>query len=64
MDKKAQINLWYVLVAVMMIMGLQYWLGSQAVQTVPYSEFQALLKDGKIADITIVRRQRSIDQVA
>ena len=54
MEKKTQINIWYVIAAVWAIIFLQqWWSDRQAVQTIPYSEFQALLRDNKIAKIGI-----------
>jgi len=54
MEKKTQINVWYVVAAVWAIIFLQqWWSDHQTVQTIPYSEFQALLRDGKIAKIGI-----------
>jgi cell division protease FtsH len=57
MEKKTQINVWYILVAVWAIILLQHWWsGNQAVETIPYSEFQTLLRNDKIAEIGIADR--------
>lgn len=54
MEKKHQINLWYIIVAVWAVVFAQQWWGDrQAVETIPYSEFQALLHDGQIEKIAI-----------
>lgn len=54
MERKAHFNFWYFVIAFMAIMFLQqWWTESTQVQTVPYSEFQALLRDGKVAEISI-----------
>jgi cell division protease FtsH len=54
MDKKAQYNLWYALAAVLGILLLQgLWQQYQQVEPIPYSQFQAYLKDGKVDDIVI-----------
>lgn len=53
MEKKTHINLWYFIVVFIGITLLQQWLGKGPVETVPYSEFQQLLKDGRIAEIKI-----------
>lgn len=53
MDKKTQINVWYFVAAFVGLMLFQYWYSSQAVEAVPYSEFQTLLKGGKIAEVTV-----------
>lgn len=57
MEKKTHINFWYVLLSFLLIIQLQQWWGaSQQVETVPYSQFQALLKDGKLSEITVAER--------
>lgn len=57
MEKKTQINVWYVLIAVWAIIMLQHWWsGKQAVETIPYSEFQSLLRNNQIAEIGIADR--------
>jgi len=53
MDKKTQINFWYMVAAVMAMIAMQTWLASQSVRTVPYSEFQSLLKDGRLSEVTV-----------
>lgn len=54
MEKKTQINIWYVIAAVWAVVLLQqWWSNSQAVQTIPYSEFQKLLREDQIAEIGI-----------
>jgi cell division protease FtsH len=54
MDKKIQYNLWYVLAAVFGILVLQtLWQQYQRVEPIPYSQFEAYLRDGKIDDIVI-----------
>jgi cell division protease FtsH len=53
-DKKTHINFWYIVLAVLALLAIQqFWAQSQQVETIPYSEFQQLLKDGKIAEIGI-----------
>jgi cell division protease FtsH len=54
MEKKTQINIWYVVAAVWAVVLLQqWWSNSQAIQTIPYSEFQKLLRENQIAEIGI-----------
>ncbi len=54
MEKKTQINIWYVIAAVWAVVLLQqWWSDRQAVQTIPYSEFQRLLQNNQIAKIGI-----------
>ena len=54
MDKQTKFNLWYVAAAIfglLLIQGL--WSQSDHMTTMPYSEFEAYLKDGKISDVVI-----------
>jgi len=54
MERKTQINLWYVLLAMLAVIWLrEAWVTSQQVEPLAYSEFQKLLEEGKVADITI-----------
>jgi cell division protease FtsH len=57
MDKKLHINFWYVIAAMLGIVLFQSFLveylqGSKPVP-IPYSRFESLLNDGKIADISM-----------
>ncbi|MBV5325921.1 MAG: ATP-dependent metallopeptidase FtsH/Yme1/Tma family protein, partial [Rhodospirillaceae bacterium] len=54
MDKKAQFHTWYIVVAVLGVFAAQYFLSQfLAIQVLPYSEFQKLLQDGRIAEVTV-----------
>jgi len=54
MEKKHQINLVYFLIAMLVLLAFQgWWAEQQAFEPIPYSEFQGLLKEGKVADIQI-----------
>ena len=54
MERKTQFNFWYFVIALLAIMLLQQWWGdSQQVETIPYSEFHALLRDGEIAEVSV-----------
>ncbi len=54
MERKEHFNFWYFVIAFLAVLLLQNWLtGLQQVETIPYSRFQALLRDGKIAEIQI-----------
>ena len=54
MEKKTQINAWYLILAMFGILLLQdLWVQWREVEVVPYSEFQRLLKDGKLAEIVV-----------
>ena len=54
MEPKAHFNFWYFVIALMAIMLIQnWWAETQQVETVPYSEFHALLRDGKVAEVSV-----------
>ena len=54
MERKEHFNFWYFVIAFLAVLLLQNWLaGLQQVETVPYSRFQALLREGKVAEISI-----------
>ena len=54
MERKTHFNFWYFVVAMLAIMFLQQvWLQSSQVETIPYSEFQVLLRDGQVKEITV-----------
>ena len=56
MDKKTQINFWYVIAAVFGILFLQnLYTQSTKVTPIPYSRFQTLLNDGKVVEISITQ---------
>jgi len=54
MDKVAQVNFWYLIAAVLSILFLQnLYTQYTRVEPIPYSRFQSLLDQGKIAEIAI-----------
>jgi cell division protease FtsH len=54
MKPQTQFHIWYVIAAIIGILALQYfWSGQPQVQSVPYSQFQADLKSGKIKDVSV-----------
>ncbi|MBA5778331.1 ATP-dependent metallopeptidase FtsH/Yme1/Tma family protein [Stappia sp. F7233] len=54
MEKKAQINFWYALAAIFLVFLFQsWWIAYKTYETIPYSEFEQLLKDGRISEIAI-----------
>ena len=54
MDKKVHINFWYIVIAALSFMFFQqWWYQRQTIETVPYSEFLALLDAGKVESIKI-----------
>jgi cell division protease FtsH len=57
--KKTSFNIGYVLLAVVGVLLLQdRWIRSQAVATIPYSEFQKLVREDKVARVVV-----SADQI-
>jgi cell division protease FtsH len=57
MDKRTQLNTWYVIAAVFAILLIQqWWIQSQQVETIPYSQFEALVEDGKVKDVYVTDR--------
>ena len=58
MDKKTQINFWYVIAAVLGILfGPNLYVQSTKPAAIPYSKFQALLDADKVAQIAISQNQ-------
>ena len=54
MERKEQFNFWYFVIAFLAVLLLQHWLaGLQQVETIPYSKFQELLREGRVAEISI-----------
>ena len=54
MKKEHQINLWYLIVALIGVTLLQGYLSRlQTVEQIPYSEFRALLEEGKIDEVVV-----------
>ena len=56
MDKKTQIHFWYVIAAVLGMLFIQsLYLESTQYTPIPYSRFQTLLKDNKVAKVAITQ---------
>jgi cell division protease FtsH len=54
MDKKANFNAWYLMIAVLALVVIQgLWQEAQRTEYLPYSEFETYLRDGKIDNLTI-----------
>ena len=54
MEKKHQINFWYAVIAVFLILMFQsWWVTSRTVELVPYSQFEKLLSEKKVTDIVV-----------
>ena len=56
MDKKAQLNFWYIIIAIFGILLIQSMYSQYTkVEPIPYSRFHELLEQGKIAEIAITQ---------
>jgi cell division protease FtsH len=56
-QKRPQLSVWYVLLVLIILQFLHgLYLQWRAVEPIAYSQFQALLKDGQVADISITDR--------
>ena len=56
MDKKTQINFWYFLLALFLVLLIQdWWTTKTHVQVTPYSRFEQLLEQGLIDEVGTVK---------
>jgi cell division protease FtsH len=54
MDRKTQYNLWYAMAAIAAVLLFQsWWTTARQVEVIPYSEFEALLADGKVEEVFV-----------
>ncbi|MGD8430740.1 MAG: ATP-dependent zinc metalloprotease FtsH [Ectothiorhodospiraceae bacterium] len=54
MERKHQINMWYVVAALIGVMFLQQiWMSFTAVQRISYDQFQTYLKDGQLKSVSV-----------
>ena len=54
MDKKQQVNVWYVLLAMLALLFFQsWWIEQTQVETLPYSQFEKLLQEGGIEEMSV-----------
>lgn len=52
--RKRQVMIWYVLAAVLGVLLFQgFWTSYSQIETIPYSQFEALLDQGKVAEVTV-----------
>ncbi|MCX7962188.1 MAG: ATP-dependent zinc metalloprotease FtsH [Burkholderiales bacterium] len=57
MEKQTQFNLAYLVFAIFaLLLVQQWWQQIQSVEVVPFSEFEQLLKEGKIAEVLVSER--------
>ena len=53
-DRKRQFLIWYVLAAMLgVLLFQQFWTSYSQIETIPYSEFETLLDQGKVAEVTV-----------
>ena len=58
MQKKTQFSVWYFTFALLGVIVLQnVWQGVRTTAPIPYSEFQSLLREGKVAEISVADNQ-------
>ena len=58
MEQKTQFSLWYFAFALLSVVLLHNaWVGARSIAPIPYSEFQTLIKEGKVAEIAIAQNQ-------
>jgi cell division protease FtsH len=58
MQPKGRVNTWYIMLAVLGVLLLQYFYAqSQQVEAIPYSTFEKLLNEGQIKSVAITDRQ-------
>lgn len=54
MQKQTQINLWYVVAAVLLFSVFQsWWVTYKTVEPIPYSQFEQMLEKGEITEVTV-----------
>ncbi|HTP58683.1 MAG TPA: ATP-dependent zinc metalloprotease FtsH [Spirochaetia bacterium] len=51
--KKTQFSIFYVLIALLIILGLQWYLGGGLSNDIPYSDFKKDLADGRVKEVVI-----------
>lgn len=57
MEKKQRdFSIWYFLVAVILMIGIQHFLANPQWEPVPYSRFKALVKKGMVSDLVIAEK--------
>jgi cell division protease FtsH len=53
MTKQNQFNLWYWVAAFLILMAFQYFLIAREVATIPYSDFERYLAEGRVAEVAV-----------
>jgi cell division protease FtsH len=54
--KQTKFNIWYWVAALLGVLVIQYFVQAQQIATIPYSQFQELLRGGRIAEIGVSDR--------
>jgi cell division protease FtsH len=58
MEKHHKFSIWYILLAFWFVLILQNYISTvMAIKTIPYSQFLALVKDGKVTEVAITENQ-------
>ena len=58
MEKKTQINTWYILAAMLGVLLIQDLLtAARQTETLPYSDFKRLVAEGRVAEVTVGERR-------
>ncbi|MDH3671599.1 MAG: ATP-dependent zinc metalloprotease FtsH [Gammaproteobacteria bacterium] len=58
MEKKTQFNVWYAIIAMVVILMIQnWWAASRQVELIPYNQFEELLEAGQIEEIYVRQDQ-------
>lgn len=56
MEKQTHFNVWYFIAAALLILLFQQlWSAREQVETIPYSQFMALLHDGRVTEVSIAQ---------
>lgn len=54
MDKKTQFNVWFLIMAFFGVLAFQHvWHTARTVATIPYSQFEQLARDDKVAEVVV-----------
>ena len=57
MNKKHQFNVGYAVIAVLLLVAFETWLGFRQIAQISYSEFQTYLDNKQIAEVTVTPTQ-------
>ncbi len=58
MDKKVRFHVGYVFIALLGVLLLHdRWVVYRSVETIPYSQFQQFLRDGKVSEVVVSGQQ-------